>query len=300
MGTSTVALTAAYALRNQYPDGQIFLPLNGSSENPLSVADALGELLRALGAEPARLPEGGNERITLYRTMLADRRMLLVLDDATSARMVRPLLPGAGSCLAIVTSGPQLVELDTSWHRNLGPLTGPEALRILAALVGRERVEAESDAATRIVEFCEGLPLAVRVAGLRLSTLPHVPLGVFATRLADEERRLDELSVGNLSVRSRLARSYRMLDPVGRRLLTAMAQRPDRTFTGATAAGLLDVPVPVGERVLERLAAHNVATPVGHPSATLQDSCPHDAQNYEIPTLMRLFLWENPEEMPGC
>jgi DNA-binding SARP family transcriptional activator len=290
VGKSTLALIAAYRLQNQYPDGQLFLALHGSTDRPLSVADALAELLCLLGVDRSRVPVGRNERTALYRTMLADRRMLLVLDDVTSARAVRPLLPGAGSCLAIVTSGPRLVELDAAWSCNLEPPTEADAVRMLAELVGRDRVDAEPDGAARIVEACGRLPLAVRVAGLRLSTLPGLRLATFAERLEDEEGRLDELAVGEISVRSRLARSYRILDPTARRLLAAMGRSEERTFTGATAGRLLDVPDRVADRVLELLAGHNVLCAVGGAASV--------TQQYEMPALMKAYMRENPES-PG-
>lgn len=283
VGKTALAVAAAHDLRPRFPDGQLFLSLDGSGEAPRSPATVLAEMLHALGVAEEAVPAGLAERTVLFRSLVADRAMLLVFDDVGTAETLRFLLPGAGRCLALVTSRPQLLELDVAWRCNLGPLAPAEALQLLAAVAGAERVMASVDDAVRVVDACERLPLALRIAGLRLSTSPGLSLAAFAARLADERTRLDELVAGDVSVRSRLSQSYRALDPVARELLLALSQRSAEPITESTAQEVLGVPRPHASRAMDSLVRHNVVIPV---------SGGGKVQQYTMSALMRIHAME--------
>jgi hypothetical protein len=170
--------------------------------------------------------------------------MLLILDDAADEAQIRPLLPGAGDSSVIVTSCRHLGGLDGVTRFQLGPFTEVEALELLGRIIGATRVGQAPDAALRVVRACGLLPLAVRIAGARLAILEHLPLERFASRLEDRGQLLDELTVGDLSIRERFDRYRRGLDTAERLALLQVA-----TAWGAVTGGAAEM-----ERLLERLA----------------------------------------------
>jgi tetratricopeptide (TPR) repeat protein len=216
-GKSALMLRAAHMLRRSFPDGQLWVTLDGASERPREPGEVLGEWLRALGVPGSAIPDGTEERAGLYRSRLADRRMLIVADDAGSAAQVRPLLPGTDGCAVVVTSRRQLADLAGARLLALGPLTAAEATSLLSHIVGSDRVAAETRAADDLVAACGRLPLAVRVAGAKLATLDSAPIAALAKTLATERRRLDVLRVGDLSVQASIASGYRALSEAARR-----------------------------------------------------------------------------------
>ncbi|QXV61775.1 BTAD domain-containing putative transcriptional regulator [Amycolatopsis sp. TNS106] len=215
-GKSTLAVTTAHRLRRSFPDGQLFVPLAGASA-PRELADVLGDLLRALGVTGPAIPDDVEARAAVYRGRLADRRVLVVLDDAASPEQVRALLPGTPGSAVLITSRQRLSGLAGADRLPLAPLTGAEAMALLARLAGPGRVGAERADAERIAKACGNLPLALRIAGSRLAMRPGLPLGKLAGKLEDEVSRLDELQVSDLQVRGSIALSYQALSPAARR-----------------------------------------------------------------------------------
>lgn len=215
-GKSTLAVSTAHRLRRSFPDGQLFVPLAGASD-PRELADVLGDLLRALGVTGPAIPDDVEARAAVYRGRLADRRVLVVLDDAASPEQVRALLPGTPGSAVLITSRRRLSGLAGADRLPLAPLSGTEAMALLARLAGPERVGAESADAERIAKACGNLPLALRIAGSRLAMRPGLPLGKLAGKLEDEVSRLDELQVSDLQVRGSIALSYQALSPAARR-----------------------------------------------------------------------------------
>ncbi|MEU7986349.1 BTAD domain-containing putative transcriptional regulator [Streptosporangium canum] len=216
VGKSALAVHCANAVRADYPAGQLYLGLGGTAAAPTDLGELLAEALRALGAGAADLPPTAHERSALYRSLLAERPMLVLLDDAADAAQVRALLPGNG-CAVLVTSRRRITELPSSLQLELGVLSPPEAEEFLGRIVGVERLAGEREAASAILHSCGYLPLAVRIAGARLAGRPGWPLSVLRQRLDDESNRLDELRAGDLEVRDSFDRSYRQLpDDVAR------------------------------------------------------------------------------------
>ncbi len=210
VGKSALAVHCAHAVRARYPDGQLYLDLAGTSLTPPAPGELLAEALRALGVAERAIPDGLRERSALYRSLLSDRSVLVLLDDAASTAQVRPLLPGSG-CSVLVTSRRRITELPGTRQVELDVLAPREAEELLRAIVGAERLNRERDAASAIVKSCGYLPLAIRIAGARLVGRPGWSLRVMERRLADEARRLGELRVGDLEVRASVDRSYRLL-----------------------------------------------------------------------------------------
>jgi DNA-binding SARP family transcriptional activator/Tfp pilus assembly protein PilF len=202
LGKTALAIHAAHALRRDFPDGQLYVSLRGGSEQPVPPDEVLARFLRDLGVDGARIPVDAEERAALYRTRLAERQMLVVLDDARNAAQVRPLLPGTGSCAVIVTSRHRLSDLAGSRLIDLDVLDDAEATELFRRIIGAERADAEPDAVRDVVAICAGLPLAIRIAGARLAARRGWKIRSLANRLADQRRRIDEFIAGDLAVRA--------------------------------------------------------------------------------------------------
>ena len=209
-GKTTLAVHAAHLLASQFPDGQLYASLLGATQ-PADPAEVLARFLRDLGADPVRIPLDAEERAALYRTRLAGRRVLVVLDDARGIEQVRPLLPGSASCAVLITARNWLPELAGGAVLDLDVLSGAEARALFTKIVGGKRVNAEPAAAGEVLTACAGLPLAIRIAGARLATRSNWSIRTLAGRLSDERRRLDELRAGNLAVRASFEVSFATL-----------------------------------------------------------------------------------------
>ncbi|MFL6298324.1 MAG: hypothetical protein ACJ75M_21515, partial [Actinomycetes bacterium] len=202
MGKSALALEVAWRLEDRFPDGQLYLELHGASAGltPLDPGDALGRPLRSLGVDGAAIPAEPEEASARYRSLLAERQVLVVLDNAASATQVRPLLPSSSGCAALVTSHNLLPDLDTH-ALHLDVMVPQDATLLLGRIAGPQRA-AGDPAAVSIAELCGYLPLALRIVGARLAARPGWPLAALADRLRDGRRRLDELQIGDLAVRA--------------------------------------------------------------------------------------------------
>ncbi|MBG0828702.1 winged helix-turn-helix domain-containing protein [Planomonospora sp. ID67723] len=253
VGKSTLAVRVAHQVAAAYPDGRLYADLRGVTGSPAPPLEVLGRFLRALGVPPGAIPDTLQERIDAYRSALAERRVLVVLDDAGAEQQVRPLLPGSRTCAALVTARPRLAGLDGTRLSDLDVLGAEASVDLLARIAGPERVHTEHEAAERIVRLCGHLPLALRTAGARLAARPHWPLTTLATRLTDERRRLDELTAGDLEVRASVALSYQGLDEVAKTAFRRLGLLGVPDFASWVVGALLDVPEEDGEEVVERL-----------------------------------------------
>jgi DNA-binding SARP family transcriptional activator len=262
VGKSTLAIRAAHDVSPRFPDGQLYVDLQGSTPGlePLEPLEVLGRFLRSLGVEDGKIPAEVAEAAARYRSLLADRRILVVLDNARESAQVRPLLPGWAGCGVLVTSRRMLTGLDGASHLHLDLLTTQESIELLARLIGTERVAAEPVAAAEVVELCGRLPLALRIAGARLAARPRWSLEQFAGRLAAAGSGLGELEVDGLGVRACISVSCDELaestDPVDQAAAQAFAllgmwDGPDISLPAAAA--LLDRPELPAEEALERL-----------------------------------------------
>jgi DNA-binding SARP family transcriptional activator len=265
IGKSELALHLAHRVAGRYPDGQLYADLGGTGTHPAAPGAVVTRFLRALGLDRRALARDETERIAQYRSLLAGRRVLLVLDDAADADQVRPLIPGSRSCGTLVTGRRGLAQLPEAHLTTLPELPDTDARDLLAAVTGRERVWREPAAVSCIVAACGGVPLALYLAGARLAARPAWPLEHFARLLADERRRLDELCCGRHSVRARLDGACRALAGSGRPA-DVLAGRAFRLLGGwgpacistPEAAVLFGVPPAEAARALETLADANL------------------------------------------
>ncbi|GAA0925716.1 AfsR/SARP family transcriptional regulator [Nonomuraea longicatena] len=234
IGKTALAVHVAHRVRADFPDGQLFTDLRGAGPDPADPAEVLAAFVRALGVE--EVPDGPAERSALFRSLLAERRVLLLLDNAADAAQLGPLLPGAASCAVLTTSRVRPTGLAGARQFALDVLDPGEALDLLTAIVGRDRVEAEREAAQRLVTACGRLPLAVRIAAARLAARPSWTVSLLVERLADERRRLAELRVGDLALESVFALSYDQISPAQARAfrLLALPDGPDLSAPAAT------------------------------------------------------------------
>lgn len=254
-GKSAFAVRVAGRCRADFPHGLLYADLRAPDGTPRDPVEALGWFLRALGAADDELPATLDERAHLYRTLMAGRRTLVVLDNAADDAQVRPLLPGGDGNRTLVTGvRSTLASLEGTKLVRLGPMDADEARRLLAAVVGEERVAAEPEATARVVEACDGLPLALRVAGARLAACQQWRIARLADRLAPEGRRLDELRFGSLDVRGRLRAALDPLDEATRRDCGVLAAIGPVPLTPPDAAELLGTSFDEAEELLESLA----------------------------------------------
>ncbi|MFF7715243.1 BTAD domain-containing putative transcriptional regulator [Streptomyces sp. NPDC007988] len=279
IGKTAVALHTAHRVKRSYPDGQIHLDLRGSGPEPLDPADALGELLRLVGVPAHRIPGTLDERIRAWRTRTADRRLLLVLDDAADERRLRPLLPVTDGCAVLITSRSGLYALEGVSRTVLAPLSPSESRDLFEKLAGRSRTGAEPASAAAVVHVCAGLPLALRIAGSKAAARPHWPLSRHAGRLADPDRTLAELAFSDLSLRDRLLGAYRRLEPAARRALRFHSALGPQPVPAGTAARALGTGVEEAEELLADLAA-------GHWTDVVRG---HGGHAYRMHPLVRLF-----------
>ena len=269
LGKTTLAVHAAHSLCDEFPDGQLYVSLRGASAQPAMPEEVLARLLRDLGVMPAQVPAAPEERAALYRTRLAGRRVLIVLDDAGGAAQVRPLLPGSASCAVIVTSRHRLADLAGSRLVDLDVLGDEDALHLLTAIIGQDRAAAEPGAVSEVLAACAGLPLAVRIAGARLASRRGWTVSTLAGRLADQRRRVDELTSGDMAVRACFDVSFDTLqksatrdsvDPAHAFRLMGVWQGPGISL--AAAAALVGQPEdPVADALEILVDAHLLESP---------------------------------------
>ncbi|GAB2484003.1 BTAD domain-containing putative transcriptional regulator [Streptosporangium sandarakinum] len=287
-GKSALAIRAAHAVRDRFPDGQLYANLHGATPGlrPLEPLEVLGRFLRALGVAPQAVPTDVDEAAALWRSLLDGRNLLVVLDDAVDLPQVRPLLSVPEGNTVLVNSRRTFALVDDCVHVPIGRLRHVEATTMLAKLAGAERTGRDPEATAHLVELCGGLPLAVAVAGARLANRPRWEVADLVERLRDERRRLRELEAGDIAVRSSLGVSYDLLtgsadhlDREAARALRALGVLRVPDVTPHVVGALLDVPAEEAERALERLADGHLVEADG-------------AGRYRLHDLVRLFASE--------
>lgn len=280
VGKTTFAVHTGHRLVESYPDGCLFLDLNGMEAERLTPGQALGRLLLALGVAEEQLPQRVAERSSLYRSLLRDRKILLVLDNVADEAQVRPLLPSSPGCLVLLTSRRALSGLE-SVHRVLLDVLRPAAsVRLLASIIDPGRVAAEPEAAARVAELCGHLPLALRIAGNRLASRPRWKIDNLVRQLEDRQRRLTALTAGDLQVRSAFEVSYRQCDKLTRSVFRRLSLVAGPDVTVEPAALLVDVDPETAECRLEELV-----------DASLLDTSAVEGR-YVLHDLLRLFAGE--------
>ncbi|MEU4232592.1 tetratricopeptide repeat protein [Nonomuraea sp. NPDC026600] len=274
VGKSAFAVHWAHRMAERFPDGQIFIDLRGHRpQEAITPRKALDRFVRALGMPPEQVPAEEDELATAYRTLLAGRRVLVVLDNAADPAQVQPLLPGTDGCLALVTSRNRLSGL--ALHHvtrtiDLDILAEPEAVDLLAAVIG-PRAGAEPDAVAELADQCGQLPLALRIAAAHLAGHPHRRV---ATYLADltERGRLSALCLGDVpatAVRATFDLSYQALAEADRIAFRRLGLMPGSGFTAQSLAAMLDVSAAQARTHLDALRAASLIHP--HRGRPLQE-----------------------------
>ena len=265
VGKTALAIHWAHQASASFPDGQMYLNLNGfgPAGKPMTPMASVSSLLEALGVPPARTPSSLEGRTALYRSLLAERRMLIVLDNARDADQVRPLLPGGSGCMVLVTSRSRLtglIALDGSWSLTLGLLTLPDARQMVAQRLGAGPTAADPGATDRLIEACSRLPLALAIAAALIATRPGYSIATAACELAPSSHRLDALDAGEAraNVRAVFAWSYQALTPRPASMFCLMAEHPGPDITMAAAASLAGTTQDEAWAALAELTAANL------------------------------------------
>ncbi|KZB86251.1 AfsR/SARP family transcriptional regulator [Amycolatopsis regifaucium] len=290
IGKSSLAIRLAHEVAEEYPDGRLFASLRGTTTEPRSPEAVLAGFLRAFGVPSDAIPADVDESACLFRSMVHGRRVLLVLDDAAGEAQLRPLLPAGGGCAVLVTSRFALDGLEIGRPVPLDVLPPADAAALLARLTGSGEIDEDSDAAQQVLEYCGGLPLALRIVGSRIGDRSGWRLADVAVELSVERRRLDWLRAGDLAVRSSLSLGYRQLAPDGQRLFRRLGLLPAADFP-AWAAGLADGGDPVHvDGVLEDLRHRHMIQPVCRGTGGIP--------RYRVHDLLRAFAVEEVSAEP--
>ncbi|MEU9620016.1 MULTISPECIES: BTAD domain-containing putative transcriptional regulator [unclassified Streptomyces] len=291
IGKSALAVHAAQLNRDHFPDAQLYVDLRDAQGRPKNPYEVLGWFLHALGTAEADLPASLDERSQLYRSRLAGLRALVVLDNAQDDRQTRPLLPGGRLCRTIITGRSPLGGLEGIRLVHLGLPEQGEAIGLLSRLVGATRVSAEPEAALRIVELCDRLPLALRVAATRLAANPRWPLSRLLGRLVREEHRLNELRLGGLDLRASLRPGYDALDETSRQAFHGLALGCSAELNAREASGVLGLCEERAEELLEALADARLIEVSGVGT--------DERLHYRFLSLVRLFAQEQGHVSPS-
>ncbi|MEV4516799.1 BTAD domain-containing putative transcriptional regulator [Dactylosporangium sp. NPDC049525] len=284
VGKTTLAVHAAHRLAARYPDGQLFADLHGRNSGQVSAMQVLERFLRALGVPGAQIPTTLDECAERYRALLSNRRMLVVLDNASSESQVRPLVPGTSRSAVMVTSRGRLAGLPGAVHVDIDVFDAAHSVQLLSRVVGADRIEAESASTAQLAELCGHLPLALRIAGARLAARPHWSVDQLLQRLVIETRRLDELKHSGLGVRASIALTYDHLAPDAQRLLRLLTVPEVPHFSGWVAAALLDTALPDAQDLLDELADAQLVETSG--------SSRGESTRYRLHDLIRVFARE--------
>jgi DNA-binding SARP family transcriptional activator/tetratricopeptide (TPR) repeat protein len=279
IGKTALAVHFAHRIAERFPDGQLYVNLRGFDPNqpPLSSIDALGQLLRGLGVEPHQVPSAAEEQASMYRSLSAGKRILVVLDNAASTDQLRSLLPGSHTCMVLVTSRNRLgglVARDGAYRITLGVLSEAESRRLLVRSVGEERLAGCPDALATLVQRCGYLPLALRIIAANLAARPHMTVNDLAEALCHEQDRLDVLASPDdetTAVRAVFSWSYHALKPEAARTFRLLGLHPGPEIGTAAAAALADEPLVATRRMLDGLSSCHLVEAIGRDRYRLHD-----------------------------
>ncbi|MCP2342437.1 AfsR/SARP family transcriptional regulator [Actinomadura rupiterrae] len=287
VGKTTLALDAGHRRSADYPDGQLYAELRGAGPEPVTPDGVLLDFLLALGMPAAEIPASLAARAASYRSLLADRKVLVVLDNAASTAQIQPLLPATPGTAVLVTSRRRILPVAGARRFEVGLPPRAEALAMLSRFAGADQVAAEPEKAAELARLCGWLPLALRIVGARIAARPERGLPAMLARMTDAGRRLTELRAGDLSVEASLDLGYAALTPDQAHALRRCALLPGAGFTVPVAAALLDQPEHQAEDLLEHLVDAGLLEP-------------HGADRFRLHDLVRLFAQRRGEVEDGA
>jgi len=282
VGKSSLAIRVAHEIAGSFPDGVLFGNLQNPGEGD-PTSELLARFLRALGVNGPAIPEGLYERAQLYRSKVAGKRLLVVLDDIANEDQATPLLPGDPSCAVITTSRMRLSGLFGANWVDVDEFDTDGATELLVKIIGPARVRAEEEAAAKLVQLCGGLPLALRIVGARLASRPHWQISALVRRLLDQAKGLDEYTYRGLGLRLNIDQTYRGLDPEAQRLFRLFTVVRAADFPEWTAAALLDMDPLDSDEVLESLVDVRLLDTIEYPGERIR---------YRFHSLIRIYANE--------
>jgi len=260
VGKTAFALRLADGVAAEFPDGQLYADLGLDGPGSPSPDTVMSGFLRALGVPASLIPEDRLQRIGLYRSLLAERRLFVLLENAYDESQVRPLLSQSSHTQFVVTSSARLLGLDGMHRIDLAPLSRQESVTLLGCLTGPDRIQTEDEAADAIAEVCGDLPFALNIIGRKLAARPERTVGHIAALLADRTRLMDIFTVGDVTVRERYASAYQLLPALCRRTIQQLGRLGKRWATAMGLASAMDMSIDSAEHVLESLVDTGLIT----------------------------------------
>lgn len=286
IGKTWLALHWAYEHLDRFSDGQLFVDLHGFDpvERPMSPATAIRGFLDALGVAPTAVPTELDAQVGLYRTLVADKRMLIVLDNATDSGQIIPLLPSSPRCTVLITSRRRLIDLVTAYGAAslaMEALTEAEARQLLARHLGEDRADAAATTVSELLDYCAGLPLAISIAAARSTSHPDFPLAALADELREQSSRLDALyaSDTNANLRAVLSWSHHALPTEMANVFLLLGLAPGPDISLPAAARLIALPIARARTILRDLEQSHL----------IQE---HRPGRYQMHELLRLYTAE--------
>ena len=265
VGKTALAVHVGHVVQDHFPDGQLFIQLSGDDGRPVAVDEVLQQSLRAIGAAPGTIPGESPELTKAYRSLLATRRILVILDDAVSFPQVMEFLPGGQNCAVIVTSRRRMVNLMGARSFEVGVLSSDSAQEMLSSLIAGSQVkEAGDQGIAALAGLCGYLPLALRIVAAKLSEHPHWTVRRMADKLRDERNRLVELQAGSVGVEANISLTYKTLSPSAKTLFLRLALLGSSDFGSWVCAPLLEARPEEAEELLDELVASYLVE-VRHP-----------------------------------
>jgi hypothetical protein len=260
IGKTAFALRLADELAAGFPDGQLYADLGICGQGSQSPDSIMTGFLRALEVPEPLIPADRSQRVGLYRSLLAQRRLFVLLEDAYEESQIRPLLAQSSHTQFVLTGSARLLGLDGMLRVDLPALDRMESVALLGRLAGRDRIATEDEAADVIAAACGDLPLALNIIGRKLAARPEWTAGYAAALFADRARLMDVLGVGDVSVRARFAAAYRLLPSACRRAMHQLGRREERSATATGLAAAMRISIDAAEDVLEALVDSGLIT----------------------------------------
>ncbi len=251
VGKTSFALRLAEEVAADFPDGQLYADLSNSGTGGRSANGIVRGFLRALGVPAHLVPDDPMQRIGLYRSLLAERRLFVLLAGVGDEGQVRPLLGQASHSQVVVTSRARLLGLEDTNRIELDTFTRKESLALIGRIAGDDRVRAEHDATDAIAELCGDLPLAINIIGRKIAARPEWAIAYTAGQLADRERLMDSLSVGDVNVRDRFTSAYEHLSPAGREAIHHFGLSGAGWTTSIGVAAAMGILIETADELLE-------------------------------------------------
>ncbi|WP_202797623.1 MULTISPECIES: NB-ARC domain-containing protein [Protofrankia] len=253
IGKTAFALRLAHEVSADFPDGRLYADLGGCGTASRPVNSIVRGFLHALGVPTHLVPDDPVQQIGLYRSLLAQRRLFVLLANVRDEQRVRPLLGQTARSQVVMTSRARLLGLDGTHRIDLDAFTREESMTLIGRLAGAERVRAEHEAAAAIAELCEDLPLAVSIVARKIAARPELTIAYTASQLADHDIHLDILSVGDVNVRDRFALAYQLLSPAGQALVHQLGRNRAGWTTAIGVAADMGVPIESADELLESM-----------------------------------------------